>query len=123
MGRLFRRNGVKGAVALGSQLVRSTLTQQPRGPWMEGKPASIPLHPHVTETPQMLCQAGQGRVGAGGAGSGQLEFRLSLVSVEGNVGIDIFLIFLNSSSLLLNGDNNCINCRGLLWGLKHNQGC
>ena len=25
--------------------------------------------------------------------------------------------------LLLNGDNNCINRRGLLWGLKYKQGC
>lgn len=126
VGRLFRRNGVKAAVTSGRSAGPQYPSPSSQGGlgWEESLHPYL-LHPHITETPQMLCQAGEGRVGNRRCGirPAWVQAQPGLL-LEGNVGIDIFLnLFKLKFPLLLNGDNTCINHRGLLRGLKYNQGC
>lgn len=80
VGRLFRRNGVKAAVTSG-RLVHSTPHPAAKGA-LDGRKACI--HTFFTHTSLRLprCCARQGKAvsGTGDVESGQLEFKLSLVS-------------------------------------------
>lgn len=63
VGRLFRRNSVKAAVTSGRSAGPEYPSPSSQG-GLEQEESLHPylLHPCVTETPQMRCQAGEGHV-------------------------------------------------------------